>query len=72
MRYILDGNPDEVAKVIRENRIRVERGVIEFTPLQPEAAPSADEKDADLTDSKDAAITDTKEPKAAKRSKKSV
>lgn len=33
--YILKGNPKDVAKVIQENRIRVDRGVIEFTPCQP-------------------------------------
>lgn len=33
MRYIIDGDPKEVAKVIQENRIRVDRGVIKFTPL---------------------------------------
>lgn len=39
MRYILDGDPKEVAKVIQENRIRVDRGVIKFTPCPPEAEP---------------------------------
>lgn len=33
MDYILKGNPQDVEKVIRENRIRVQRGVISFTPL---------------------------------------
>lgn len=42
MNYILKGNPKEVAKVIQENRIRVDRGVIEFTPCQPETALDAD------------------------------
>lgn len=37
-KYILDGDPKEVAKVIQENRIRVERGVITITPVQPETA----------------------------------
>lgn len=35
--YILKGDPKEVEKVIRENRIRVNRGVISFTPVEPEA-----------------------------------
>lgn len=38
MGYILKGDPREVAKVIQENRIRVDRGVIEFTPCQTETA----------------------------------
>lgn len=42
MRYILDGDPKEVAKVIQENRIRVDRGVIAFTPCQQDSALDAD------------------------------
>lgn len=42
MDYILKGDPKEVAKVLQENRIRVERGVIEFTPVQPDSALDAD------------------------------
>lgn len=34
--YILKGDQKELDKVIRENRIRVERGVINITPVQPE------------------------------------
>lgn len=33
MNYILSGNPNDVQKVIQENRIRSQRGVIKFTPL---------------------------------------
>lgn len=36
MDYILSGNPKEVEKVIRENRIRIQRGVISITPLDCE------------------------------------
>lgn len=42
MDYILKGEPKEVAKVLQENRIRVDRGVIEFMPCQPETALDAD------------------------------
>lgn len=42
MVYILKGNPKEVAKVLQENRIRVDRGVIEFTPCQPDPALDSD------------------------------
>lgn len=34
MIYILSGNPNDVRKVIQENRIRIRRGVIKFTPLE--------------------------------------
>lgn len=36
--YILKGDPKEVDKVLRENRIRLSRGVISFTPAEPGAA----------------------------------
>lgn len=42
MQHILKGDPKEVAKVLQENRIRIERGVIEFTPVQPDSALDAD------------------------------
>jgi len=42
MDYILKGDPKEVAKVLQENRIRVDRGVIAFTPCQPDSALDAD------------------------------
>lgn len=67
MKYILEGNPKEVAKVIQENRIRVERGQISFA-LVP------DEEEADnATDTKDVVLDDTKaaQTKTAKRTKKS-
>lgn len=42
MNYILKGDPKEVAKVLQENRIRVDRGVVEFTPCQPDSALDTD------------------------------
>lgn len=42
MNYILKGDPKEVAKVIQENRIRADRGVIEFTPCQQDSVLDAD------------------------------
>lgn len=42
MNYILKGDPKEVSKVLQENRIRVDRGVIEFAPCQPDSALDAD------------------------------
>lgn len=65
--YILKGNPKEVAKVIQENRIRVERGQIEFVLLPEEEAIE------EATDSKDVVFEDTKAApaKTTKRTKKS-
>lgn len=40
--YILKGDPAEVAKVIRENRIRISRGVISITPAEQEQIPEID------------------------------
>lgn len=36
--YILKGDPKELDKVLRENRIRISRGVISITPAEPEAS----------------------------------
>ena len=63
MKYILEGNPKEVAKVIQENRIRVERGQISFAlvpdeEVNPEAA---DTKDVIASDTKDVIDEDTKD-----------
>lgn len=67
MEYILKGNPEDVAKVIRENRIRVQRGVISFIPVEP----GSDSKEV-VEDSKEVVMTDTKQVTAKKtRSKKS-
>ena len=46
MKYILDGNTSDVAKVIQENKIRVARGVISFTPI----ADSEKETESDTED----------------------
>lgn len=71
MKYILSGEPAEVEKVIKENRIRVERGVITFTP-SPESDSLADSKEVNDYDSKDVqANDDIKEPSVAKTSKRS-
>ena len=83
MKYILEGNPKEVAKVIQENRIRVERGQISFAlvpdeEVNPEAADTKDvidedTKDVEAADTKDVEAADTKDAptKTAKRTKKS-
>lgn len=54
MNYILKGDPKEVAKVLQENRIRVDRGVISFTPCQPESALESDSKELSEEDTKEA------------------
>ena len=64
MKYILEGNPKEVAKVIQENRIRVERGQISFAlvPDEEEADNATDRKDVvDIDDTKDVDTDDTKD-----------
>ena len=64
MKYILEGNPKEVAKVIQENRIRVERGQISFVlvPDEEEADNATDSKDVvDIDDTKDVDTDDTKD-----------
>ena len=83
MKYMLEGNPKEVAKVIQENRIRVERGQISFALVpDEEVIPAAadtkdvideDTKDVIDEDTKDVDAVDTKDAptKTAKRTKKS-
>ena len=75
MKYILEGNPKEVAKVIQENRIRVERGQFSFALVHDEEVipDAADTKDVIDEDTKDVEAADTKDAptKTAKRTKKS-
>ena len=61
MKYILTGTASEVAKVIRENRVREARGLIKFTPV-PEGGEG---RKAEVPDTKEPVETDTKEVKAA-------
>ena len=69
--YILSGEPKEVAKVLQESRIRVDRGVITFTPCQPgtvtdsKTVPAADAKEAAVADSKTVPAADAKEAAVA-------
>lgn len=67
-RYILEGRDAE--KVIQENRIRVNRGDVKFTPLGADTASASDGFGA--MDTKDAPVEDIKEPSApAKKSPRS-
>lgn len=76
MKYIVEG--PALAKLLQENRIRVLRGEITFTPLTiGEEAPTIgeealtigeeDDKSADVSDDKDVAVTDCKKPKKGKK-----
>lgn len=76
MTYLLTGNPDAIAKVLQENRIRTNRGEIRFTPFRQmgednhyEIIASADTDDKAVfdTDTKDVVATDTKCPKCKKK-----
>ena len=61
--YILKGDPKEVDKVIRENRIRANRGVISFTPVEPDKADVSDkiaETTQEIAEAKEAAEKSTK------------
>lgn len=72
--YILKGDPQEVEKVIRENRIRFSRGVISITPVDTTETDTKATDAPEVNDTKDVPAADTKEtvaPKTAKRTKKS-
>lgn len=76
MIYILSGNAIELERVVREQRVRVERGLIKLTPLDTTLAnltnavndladgaryPETDSKGTVPGDSKEVSITDTKD-----------
>ena len=68
MDYILSGDPNEVAKVLQENRLRVDRKVIKFTPYQPETANQlSDDKYINVEDSKTVTPSDSKTSKRTKK-----
>ena len=69
-KVILEGNERTVDQIIRENRIRVGRGLVKFSPAEDaaperqtseEAACDTDSKDIE-EDAKDIVPDDTKEP----------
>ena len=60
MKYIVSG--PALDKVIRENRIRVARGEIKFTPFVEAApAPVNDVQETPVEDTKDVVVEDTKD-----------
>ena len=61
-KYIVEG--PALAKLLQENRIRVLRGEITFTPL---TIGEEDDKRADVSDEKEVAVTDCKKPKKGKK-----
>ena len=67
MDYILKGDPREVAKVIRENRIRIQRGMICFIPVEPETEIDETLEEADT---KEVSEEDVKEVTATKKKRK--
>lgn len=69
MKYILEGNEKAVQSVIRENRIRVGRGLIKFTPYADDEQPATEQpnvvegeqKGDDVIDDKENISDDSKE-----------
>lgn len=59
MKYIIEGPAIDL--VLRENRLRIQRGDITVTPLPEDAAPVRDGKDVP-EDTKDVPVTDAKKP----------
>ena len=60
-KYIVEG--PALAKLLRENRIRIARGELSFTPL----VDGDDKKEASAEDSKDIPPVETKSPKKGKK-----
>lgn len=72
MKYVLEGEPNEVSKVLRENRLRIQRGVISVTPLDCESEPQGepyidDAKEPLVEDSKAEPAEDAKKPSKRKK-----
>jgi hypothetical protein len=70
MKYVVSGPAVEV--LIRENRVRIQRGVLSFTPLtEAQKAPEAPVDDTKAVeapqDSKEVRMTDKKKPKKTKK-----
>lgn len=61
MKYIISGEDKELGKVIRENSIRVARGLIKFEPVPAESSEDTKEPVDDTKDTK-TPVDDTKEP----------
>lgn len=62
--YTFSGDEAELTKIINENRIRVEWGLITITPVDG----AGDTKETAATDTKDVTATDTKKPRSKKKS----
>lgn len=60
-KYIVEG--PSLAKLLRENRIRIARGELTFTPL----VDGDEKKEASVEDSKDIPPVETKSPKKSKK-----
>ena len=60
-KYIVEG--PALAKLLRENRIRIARGELTFTPL----VDGDDKKEASVEDSKGIPPVETKSPKKGKK-----
>ena len=60
-KYIVEG--PALAKLLRENRIRIARGELTFTPL----VDGDEKKEASVEDSKDIPPVETKSPKKGKK-----
>lgn len=60
-KYIVEG--PALAKLLRENRIRIARGELTFTPL----VDGDDKKEASVEDSKDIPPVETKSTKKSKK-----
>ena len=72
MKYVVSGPAVEV--LIRENRVRIQRGVLSFTPLEDaEKAPEAPVDDTkeveEPQDTKEVRMTDKKSPKGKTKKK---
>ena len=70
MKYILEGSEQEVNKVLRENSIRVARGLVKFSPVPSEEEAPKEEAPAEAEAADATEEAPKEEAKNTKKGKK--
>lgn len=61
MKVIFEGSETEIAKIVKENTLRVRRGLLSVAYVTPEAEAEAPEEVTQEEDSKEVSMDDSKE-----------
>lgn len=60
MKVIFEGSETEIAKIVKENSVRVRRGLLSVAYVTPEA--EGDSKEVSMDDSKEVSVEEKKTP----------